>query len=96
MNGLEATLRIARLEARVATLEEVLLRRSNELLELQQLLPSRELLNFSRRAGGLPPIPLGSYDLEIWRETTALTSANVPETIRDLWRSLAPAPAASR
>ncbi len=96
MNGLEATLRIARLEARVATLEAVLLRRSNELRELQKLLPSRELLNFSRLADGLPPLPFGSYDLAIWRETTALTAANVPETLRDLWQSLTPKSAASR
>ncbi len=96
LNGLEATLRIARLEARVAALEEALLRRSNELRELQKVLPSRDLLNLSRLAGGLPPIPRGSYDLEVWRETTALTSANVPETLRDLWQSLSPAQAASK
>lgn len=93
-DALESALRIARLEARVATLEEALAKRSNELRELQRLLPSRELLNLSRLAGGLPPVPRGRYDLEVWRETTALSTANVEETLLDLWQSLAPAPAA--
>ncbi len=90
---LESALRIARLEARVVALEEALVRRSNELRELQRILPSRELLNLSRLAGGLPPVPRGRYDLEVWRETTALTHANVQETLLDLWQSVAPAPA---
>lgn len=93
-DALESALRIARLEARVATLEEALAKRSNELRELQRLLPSRELLNLSRLAGGLPPVPRGRYDLEVWRETTALSTANVEETLLDLWQSLAPSPAA--
>lgn len=92
----EAALRIARLEARVAALEAALARRSNELRALQRHLPSGELLNLSRLAGGLPPVPRGRYDLEVWRETTALTTANVEETLLDLWQSLAPAPSASR
>ncbi|HXU29892.1 MAG TPA: hypothetical protein VN851_04875 [Thermoanaerobaculia bacterium] len=92
----ESALRIARLEARVAALEEALVRRSRELRELQRHLPSRELLNLSRLAGGLPPVPTGRYDLEVWRETTALTSASVEETLRDLWQSLTPEPFAAR
>lgn len=92
----EAALRIARLEARVAALEGALVRRSAELRELQRHLSSRELLNLSRLAGGLPPVPRGRYDLEVWSETTALTTANVEETLLDLWQSLAPAPSASR
>jgi hypothetical protein len=95
-DALEATLRIARLEARVAALEEALVRRSRELRELQRHLPSRELLNLSRLAGGLPPVPHGRYDLEVWRETTALSTASVEETLLDLWQSLTPMPSASR
>ena len=91
----EAALRIAQLEARVAALEAALVRRSKELRELQRHLPSRELLNLSRLAGGLPPVPRGRYDLDIWRETTALSTANVEETLLDLWQSLAPAPSTS-
>ena len=96
MDGFEASLRIARLEARVVALEEALARRSNELRELQRLLPSRELLNLSRLAGGLPPVPRGSYNLEVWRETTALTTATVEDTLLDLWQSLTPVPASPR
>lgn len=95
-DALEAALRIARLEARVAALEQALVRRSSELRELQRHLPNRELLNLSRLTGGLPPIPRGRYDLEVWRETTALSTANVEETLLDLWQSLAPTPSAVR
>jgi hypothetical protein len=94
--ALEASLRIVRLQARVAALEEALVRRSTQLRELQRLLPGRELLNLSRLAGGLPPIPRGRYDLETWRETTALSTANVEETLLDLWRSLAATPSGTR
>ncbi|HEV7670225.1 MAG TPA: hypothetical protein VGS22_17035 [Thermoanaerobaculia bacterium] len=94
--ALEASLRIARLEARVASLEAALVRRSTELRELQRLLPSRELLTLWRLSGGLPPVPRGRYDLDVWRETTALSTANVEETLLDLWQSLAHTPAASR
>lgn len=95
-DAMEDALRIARLEARVAALEAALVHRSNELRELQRHLSSRELLNLSRLVGGLPPLPRGRYDLEVWRETTALSTANVEETLLDLWQSLAPAPSASR
>lgn len=95
-DALESALRIARLEARVAALEEALVKRSRELRELQRHLPSRELLNLSRLAGGLPPVPRGRYDLEIWRETTALSTANVEETLVDLWQSLTPVSSAAR
>ncbi len=95
-DALESALRIARLEARVAALEEALVKRSRELRELQRHLPSRELLNLSRLAGGLPPVPRGRYDLEIWRETTALSTANVEETLVDLWQSLTPVSPAAR
>ncbi len=93
---LEAALRIARLEARVEALEAALLRRSDELRALQRLLPGRELLNLSRLKGGLPPLASGSYDLDVWRETTQLTTANVEDTLRDLWQSLTPATAIPR
>jgi len=95
-DALESALRIARLEARVAGLEEALVRRSRELRELQRQLPGRELLNLSRRTAGLPPVPQGRYELEIWRETTALSTASVEETLLDLWQSLTPTPSAQR
>ncbi|HXU45685.1 MAG TPA: hypothetical protein VN783_09170 [Thermoanaerobaculia bacterium] len=82
------TLELARLRARVTALEQALERRSEQLRQLQRHLTRRELVNLSRLTGGLPPMPLAAHQLEQWRETTDLTAAEVPETLRDLWRSL--------
>jgi hypothetical protein len=79
---------IARLEARVAALEAALERRSRELRLLQSALPARALIVLSRLLAGLPPSPVSPYDPAHWRETTELTSAEVEETLTDLWRSL--------
>jgi hypothetical protein len=85
-------LRIARLEARVAALEEALVRRSRELLELQGHLCGRDVALLARVEAGLPLLPAGPLDPELWRETTQLTAADVEETLRGLWSSLAPGP----
>ena len=81
---------IARLEARVAALEAALERRSRELRLIQRHVCKRDLILISRLQAGLPPLPFGAYEPEFWRETTALTAAEVEETLTDLWRSLAP------
>ena len=91
----DPSLSIARLEGRVAALEEALERRSRELCQLQRLLPARELAALSRLLAGLPPSPASPYDPLHWRETTFLTDADVEETLTDLWRTVAPPAPAS-
>jgi hypothetical protein len=81
---------IARLEARVATLEAALERRSRELRLIQKHVCKRDLVLISRLLAGLPPLPLGAYEPDFWHETTALTAAEVDETLADLWKSLTP------
>lgn len=86
----EAQRTIARLEARVAALEAALERRSAELCRIQKQVCKRDLILISRLLAGLPPLPFGAYEPDFWHETTALTPAEVEETLTDLWRSLAP------
>jgi hypothetical protein len=81
---------IARLEARVTALEAALERRSRELRLIQRHVCKRDLILISRLQAGLPPFPFGAYEPEFWHETTALTPAEVEETLTDLWRSLTP------
>jgi len=82
---------IARLEGRVVALEAALERRSRQLRQLQQHLSARDLAVLARLESGLPPLPAGPFEPDLWRETTALTTADVTATLRDLWRSLTPA-----
>ncbi len=81
---------IAFLEARVASLEEALERRSRIHHMIQREVCSDDLLVISRIESGLPPLPDQAYDVELWPETTELTSADVEQTMTDLWRSLQP------
>ena len=81
---------IARLEARVAALEEALARRSRELRALQRHLCPTDLAILTRVTNGLPPLPSQAFEPELWNETTELRPADVGETIQDLWASLAP------
>lgn len=81
---------IARLEARVATLEAALEERSRELRRIQKHVCHRDLVLISRLRAGLPPLPRGAYDPAFWRETTELTAADVEETLCDLWSSIVP------
>lgn len=85
---------IARLEARVAALEEILAERSRELQLIQQHVCRRDLLLISRLRAGLPPLPRGAYDPAFWRETVELENADVEETLSDLWASILPPAAA--
>jgi hypothetical protein len=88
--GLRDRLAIARLEARVATLEEALIRRSRELRALQRHLCAGDLAMLVRIVHGLPTSVVTAFDVELWHETTDLTPGDVEETLRDLWASLAP------
>lgn len=81
----------AYLEARVAGLEAALARRSEVLRKIQDHLPARELIAVARLVNGLPPLPRYAHDAESWRETTELVQADVEDSLKDLWRSLAPA-----
>ncbi len=90
MSGPANAERIAYLEAQVAALETVLARRSRELRLIQRHLDGYGLLVVSRILAGLPPLPRRAHDLELWHETTELLSADVEETMTDLWRSLTP------
>lgn len=80
---------IARLEARVTALEDALVRRSRELRALQRHLCPRDLTILQRLRSGLCPIPRGPFDPELWDESTSLYPADVANTLRLLWDSLA-------
>jgi len=83
--------RIAELEAQVAELEATLHRRSRELRQLQRHLCPRDLTILARLAAGLPAIPpRRAFDLELWAEDHDLQAADVGETLREVWTSLAP------
>lgn len=84
---------IARLQARVESLEAALKERSREMRLLQRHLCSRDLILLSRLRSGLPPLPRGAYEPAFWRETTVFTPADVEETLDDLWSSVIPPPA---
>ncbi len=84
---------IARLEARVVALEHALETRSRELVRIQKHICKRDLLVIARVRAGLPPLPRNAYEPSLWRETIALTPAEVDETLEDLWSSLHLGPA---
>lgn len=81
---------VAFLEARVEALEEALVSRSEQLRRLQRVLPPAQLIALTRAIHDLPPLPRHAYDADAWTETTHLVEAEVEETLRDLWQSLAP------
>lgn len=81
---------IARLQARVSTLESLLEERSRELRLIQKHVCHRDLLVISRIAAGLSPLPLGAFDTVFWQETTHLAPAEVGEALEALWSSLVP------
>jgi len=87
-DGRPAEAEIARLEARVARLEELLAAKSRLLGELAGELCLDDLVNLSRRVGGLPRLDRKPFGLSDWRETTALSSGDVETTLEQLWHSL--------
>lgn len=86
----DSELRIARLEGRVAALEDALERRSEEVRLLQQHLSQRDLAQWERLASGLSPLPQLACEPGFWRETRELSEAEVPETLSALWSSIYP------
>lgn len=84
----DAVATIARLEARVASLEESLRARSRTLSALTRELCEADLISLSRAASGRAPHPGSDLSLLGFREGTELVPAEVEGTLEDLWRSL--------
>lgn len=81
---------IARLEARVATLERKLRERSAWIRAFARDARDEELIRLERAILGLPPLPRPGFGLRGWSETTTLSSGDVEATLSELWRSLTP------
>lgn len=81
---------IARLEARVAALERRLAERSAALRAVARDACDEDLINLSRAAMGLPPMPRAGFGLRGWKETTTLAASEVESTMRELWRAVTP------
>lgn len=90
----DAPTRIARLEGRIAALEDALDRRSRELRLLQAALSPADLVQLARLADGLAPLPRIAHQLEYWSESTVIAPADLESTLEDLWLSLTPSPVA--
>lgn len=87
--------RIARLEGRIAALEDALERRSREMRLLQASLCPTDLVQLARICDGLSPLPRIACQPEYWSETTLIAPAEVEATLEDLWASLTPSPVAT-
>ncbi len=83
-------LRIARLEGRIAALENALDRRARELRLLQATLCPADLVQLARITDGLSPLPRVAHQLEYWNESTVIAPADLATTLEDLWASLTP------
>jgi hypothetical protein len=81
---------IAYLEARVAYLEKKLTERSAILRLFTKQACDEDVINASRTALGLPPLPRAGFGLRGWKETTTLAPADVEKTMHELWRSVTP------
>lgn len=84
----DAATTIARLEARVASLEQRLGARSRTLRALSRELCEADLINVSRAASGRAPHPGSDVTLLGFRESAELAPAEVDQTLEELWRSL--------
>jgi hypothetical protein len=81
---------IARLEARVASLERKLAERSAWIRAWAHDARDEDLVRLCRAALGMPPIPGAGLGLRGWGETTELSAGEVEPTMAELWRSLTP------
>lgn len=81
---------IAYLEARVACLEEQLVETSAIYRAFVREACDEDVINASRAAMGLPPLPRAGFGLRGWRETTTLVPGDVERTMHELWRSVTP------
>lgn len=86
----QKNLTIARLEARIATLERKLAERSAWIRAFARDSRDEELIRLERAVLGLPPLPRPGFGLRGWSETTTLSQGDVETTMRELWRSLTP------
>jgi hypothetical protein len=86
----DESLRVMYLESRVAYLEKALAERSFMLRAFARDACEEDLINASRAAMGLPPLPRAGFGLRGWRETTTLVPGEVESTMRELWRSVTP------
>ena len=82
--------KVAYLESRIAYLEKVLTERSVMLRTFARDACDEDLINASRAAMGLPPLPRAGFGLRGWKETTTLVPADVESTMAELWRSVTP------
>lgn len=85
-----AELTIARLEARVAALEEKLAERSAWIRAFARDARDEDLIRLTRAVLGLPSLARPGFGLRGWSETTTLSAGDVQETLTELWRSLKP------
>jgi hypothetical protein len=81
---------LERLQVRIAELEKQLEERSRHLRQLTRVVCDEDLMNFSRMALGMPPLPRAGFGLRGWHETTEPTHGDVDKTMKELWRSVAP------
>jgi hypothetical protein len=81
---------IARLEARVSSLEKKLAERSAWIRAFARDAREEDLIRLTRAILGLPPLPRPGFGLRGWSETTGLSSRDVEATMTELWRSLTP------
>ena len=81
---------IAYLEARVASLERQLVETSAMYRTFVREACDEDVINASRAAAGLPPLPRAGFGLRGWRETTSLVPGDVEKTMNELWRSVTP------
>ena len=84
----DAEAAVARLEARVAALEEELERRSRVLRAITREVCERDRIVMTRVAAGRAPHPGADYSLLGFRETTELEPAEVSATLEELWEAL--------
>lgn len=89
MSGEDPRLAIARLEARVARLEKALKERSRVLRSLGRGACDEDVEALSRLASGRPLLLRTNVGAAGWRETR-LVAAEVEQTMKALWRSIAP------
>lgn len=83
---LDAT--VARLEARVAALEEKLEQRSGFIQAITRELCEADRITMTRVASGRAPNPGADHSLLGFRETTQLEPAEVSATMEELWEAL--------
>ena len=80
-------LQLIQLQARVASLEAALRRRSEELRHIQQRLPAADLAVIEQVMAELATGDVRAFAVEDWRETFLPAPADLEAVLEDLWRS---------